>query len=233
MYTPPGTNLRVLNCSGRLDTRRLSALKPGTKKYIGYCPQGKGRYKASSFPQLSGLPVGLIEAAVRAANNSLGNHTWESYQSVKPHLRGCQKVCGIKFSFPMSEEHIFVFEAYLLDLNLKSVTINSYLSALRNWHLTRGHSVTNLRPDVVKALLAGKAHEDAERDREEEGRLPVLIEHLVLLRELLPGENLSESEKAAFWCISVLAFFGSFRICEILPKKARSMIRGWIFCVAT
>ena len=87
----------------------------------------------------------------------------------------------------MTEEQVFVFVAYLLDLNLKSVTINTYLSALRNWHLTRGHSITNLRPDVVKALLSGKANQDAERDREEEGRLPVPVSytHLTLPTILL------------------------------------------------
>ena len=142
---------------------------------------------------------------------------------MKPHLRMCQKVCGINFRFPMTEDQVFIFVAYLLDLNLKSVTINTYLSALRKWHLTRGHCVTNLRADVVKAVLSGKANQDAERDREEDGRLPVLVEHLVLLRELLPDENLSEAEKAAFWCIAMLGFFGSFRICELLPKKARSV----------
>ena len=201
----------------------MPALRPGSRKYTGYCPDSKGKYKATSFPQLNGLPVGLVEAAVRAANNSLGNHSWETYQSVKPHLKMCQKVCGLRFKFPLTEDQVFIFVAYLLDLNLKSTTINTYLSGLRTWHLTRGHCVTNLRPDVIKALLSGKANQDAERDREEEGRLPVLVEHLALLRELLPDENLSDAEKAAFWCIAMLGFFGSFRICELLPKKARSI----------
>ena len=84
MYTPPGIGLRVFKYAGGLDTRRLPNLKPGSKKYTGYCTSGKGRYKASSFPQLNGLPVGLVDAAVRAANNSLGKHTRETYQSVKP-----------------------------------------------------------------------------------------------------------------------------------------------------
>ena len=216
MYTPLG----IASGGSR---RRLPVLKPGSKKYTGYCTNSKGRYEPTSFPQLNGLPVGLVRAAVSAANNSLGNHTWDTYQSVKPHMKMCQKVCGLRFDFPLTEDQVFIFVAYLLDLNLKSSTINTYISGLRTWHLTRGHVITNLRPEVVKALLSGKANEDAERDREEEGRLPVLIEHLALLRELLPVENLSEAEKAAFWCIAMLGFFGSFRICELLPKKARSI----------
>ena len=50
------------------------------------------------------------------------------------------------------------------------------------------------------------------------------MEHLKLLREILPLEkSLSEVEKLALWSIAMLAFFGSFRITELLPKKARTI----------
>ena len=73
-------------------------------------------------------------------------------------------------------------------------------------------------------MLTGQGHEDDDIDRDDVGRMPVLVEHLELLWELLPLDNsMSENEKAAFWSICMLAFFGSFRMSEILTKNARTV----------
>ena len=205
--------------------RREPELVPRKRKYAGYSTFNRGRYSGKSFPQLEGMPLGLTRAAVMAANNSLTSHTWQCYETIKRHVSGCQKTCGIHFSFPFSESNIVVLVAYLLDKgNLKSATINNYLSSIRTWHLTKGYNPVNLRPEVVSVMLAGRANEDDVEAREEENRMPVMLEHLSLLRELLHVETeMPEGQRLAFWCISVLAFFGSFRITEILPKKAKQV----------
>ena len=211
--------------SGVTSRKILPKCVVGYKKYTGYSGHNKGKYTASSFPALVGMPRGLIRSAVCAANNSLTAHTWSCYQSVKKHVRECQIKTGVRFSFPFSEKMATILVAYLLSLGtLKAATIESYLSAVRVWHLTRGHFVHGLRPDIVKSMLTGRGHEDDDIDRDDVGRMPVLIEHLQLLWELLPLDNsMSENERAAFWAISTLAFFGSFRLSELLPKKARQI----------
>ena len=120
---------------------------------------------------------------------------------------------------------VVVLVSYLLSLGtLKAKTIESYLSALRVWHLTKGFFVQNLRPDIVKSLLTGKGHLDDDIDRDDFGRMPVLLEHLDLLHAILPlDKTLTENQKQAFWAICVLAFFGSFRITELLSKNARTI----------
>ena len=197
----------------------------GFKKYAGYTSHNKGKFTSNSFPALSGMPRGLIKSAVCAANNSLTSHTWQCYESVKKHVRACQVATGEKFTFPFSERMSTILVAYLLSLGtLKAATIESYISALRVWHLTRGHFVHNLRPDIIKSMLTGQGHEDDDIDRDDVGRMPVLVEHLELLWELLPlDKSMSENERAAFWSICTLAFFGSFRISEILSKNARTV----------
>ena len=181
----------------------------GFKKYAGFSSHNKGKFTANSFPALSGMPRGLIKSAVCAANNSLMSHTWQCYESIKKNVRACQVATGVKFSFPFSEKMATILVAYLLSLGtLKAATIESYLSALRVWHLTRGHFVHSLRPDIVKSMLTGQGHEDDDIDRDDVGRMPMLIEHLELLWELLPlDKSMSENERSAFWAICVLAFF--------------------------
>jgi len=172
-----------------------------------------------------GLPRALLESAIKAANNSLTSHTWVCYESVKKHIKSCQAFTKRRFSFPFTEQMVVVFVSYLLSLgSLKAKTIESYLSALRVWHLTKGHFVQNLRPDIVKALLTGKGHFDDDIDRDDFGRMPVLLEHLDLLHAILPlDKTLTENNKQAFWAICVMAFFGSFRITELLSKNARTI----------
>ena len=211
--------------SGARDPRRLPKHAPGSKKYGGYTIYSKGKYSMKSFPELEGLPRALVTSAVQAANNSLTSHTWVCYQSVKKHVKACQVYIGRRFSFPFSEQIVVIFVSYLLSLGtLKAKTIESYLSALRVWHLTQGHFVQNLRPDIVKSLLTGKGHLDDEIDRDDFGRMPILIEHLDLLHAILPlDKTLTANQKQAFWAICVLAFFGSFRITELLSKRARTI----------
>ena len=160
----------------------------------------------------------MLDSAIKAANNSLTAHTWVCYEAIKKHIRSCQVYTRKRFSFPFSDQMVIVLVSYLLSLGtLKAKTIESYLSALRVWHLTKGYFVQNLRPDIVKALLTGKGHLDEEIDRDDFGRMPVLIEHLDLLSAILPlDKTLSENQKQAFWAI---IFSSKKKYCTMGPFR--------------
>ena len=197
----------------------------GAAKYSGFCPNPKGKYSSKSFPCLEGLPKSMLEAIIKVSNNSLANGTWRNYGTVKNHLSRCQKMLGKKFRFPMDNDSVLIFVAYLLDRGtMKASTIENHLSALRIWHQTEGHIVQNLRPDIIKVILKGRANEDAIIDRESEERLPVTLELLSLMREiLLADRKTNKTEKLAYWAVACIAFFGSLRLCELLPEKARTI----------
>ena len=90
------------------------------------------------------------------------------------------------------------------------------------WHITKGHIPPNLRPDVVKLMLSGRGHEDDLMDREEDDKVPVYLEHLRLLKTLLARDkSMLAGEKAATWAATTLAFWGSFRLSEILSSHAK------------
>ena len=135
--------------SGASDHRKLPKHAPGSKKYGGYTIYSKGKYSKKSFPELEGLPRALLDSAIEAANNSLTAHTWVCYEVIKKHVRSCQVYTRKRFSFPFTDQMVIVLVSYLLSLGtLKAKTIESYLSDLRVWHLTRGFFVQNLRPDI-------------------------------------------------------------------------------------
>ena len=200
------------------------AHKRGTKKYAGYARGSKtGWYSKASFP--ASIPVDMSRALVKAANNSLTVGTWMSYGSINKHLKECQIATGRRLPFPMTHESVLTLLAYLFErTTLKAATINNLLSALRTAHLTKGHYVHVLRPDIVSSLLKGRANRDASETRRVEERLPVTVDILKMLRLILDlDKNMSEGYKLLIWSVSLMAFWGSLRVGEILSKTARTI----------
>ena len=92
------------------------------------------------------------------------------------------------------------------------------------WHITKGYIPPNLRPEVVKLMLCGRGHEDDVVDREENDKVPVYLEHLRLLRTLLARDtSMLAGEKAATWAVATMAFWGSFRLSELLSSHVKSI----------
>ena len=160
----------------------------------------------------------------RSANYSLAKDTWSSYRTVKRHMERCQRDLNIKFSFPMEANQTLCFIAWLLNRKIKSCTIRCYLSGLRTIHLTKGLDQPALRPPIINSILDGRAHIDTIRKRLENKpvRLPVTVAVLKLLRSTLNDWQESEQMIRLVWAVCLIAFFGGFRIHELLTKNQSS-----------
>ena len=186
---------------------------------------GNGLFSKASFPGLASLPAAITKAAMQCANNSLSEGSWANNKVVLGHLSRCQEHFKIRFHFPMKENEVMTLVLYLREVRrVKSATIENALSAIRIIHLTKGMFISCLRPEVVKLMLRGMSHEDLRLDRAANNRLPVTLEVLVLLEaELEDKEDWSDEYKSMFWSVATLAFFGAFRVGELLSKKANSI----------
>ena len=199
------------------------ALVRGACKHTGYTAYDVGWFSVESFPGLETTPLEIQRAVVQASNNCVTKKTWKTYASVRKHLEMCEDRIGKQFSFPMGEDQLVVFVGYLLSTNrLRSVSIENILSALRMYHLSQGFYSVMLRPDRVKNLLKGRAHQDALEERDKPKRLPVTLGVLELLRLALKlDKDMTGEEKSVIWAISVVAWHGGFRLGELLSKTAR------------
>ena len=212
-------------CAGAEPTLRGAPVhKKGVNKYAGYVAGGKvGWYSKNSFP--ASIPSSLSKALVKAANNSLASSTWMSYGSIHKHLKGCQDYTGKRLQFPFTHESVLTLLGYLFgQTTLKSATINNLMSALRTAHISKGYYLHVLRPDIVSSLLKGRANRDACLARRKVERLPVTVDILNMLGLILElNTQLSRPYKLLVWAVSVIAFWGSFRIGELLSKRARTI----------
>ena len=115
---------------------------------------------------------------------------------------------------------VLAFIGWLISVRkVSSSTISQYLSGLRVIHLKHGVWPSNLRPDMVKAILRG--HEQSEL-KSNVPRLPVTIPVMRLIRKLLEINKMGVSKKRLIWAICCIAFHGSFRVHELLSKDGLS-----------
>lgn len=113
----------------------------GSKKY-----GPSGMYNVDSFRKFD-FGKSVTNILVHAANHSLANKTWATYNTVKNLLEKCENSMKSKFRFPMKQKDILTFISWLLtERRVKSKTIDVYISALRTIHLAKGVLIKELRP---------------------------------------------------------------------------------------
>ena len=180
-----------------------------------------GFFDETSFPGIA-LPHGWKALLANTANHSLCTRTWSVYRTASNLLLKCSQELQIYMSIPLTQDHVLIFTAYLLNRGLKSSTISSYLAGLRQLHLSQGTSIPNIRSDLVSQILKGKTNLDALSPVTKPKRLPVTPSVLRIIKIEIKKCLIPKLDKRLFWLISTLAFHGSFRMGELLCKKSTS-----------
>ena len=119
----------------------------------------------------------------------------------------------------IGKRETLTYVGWLLDVRkVAASTVEKYLSGVRLAHLKAGFTVPALKPDIIKAIIDGKAQSEKIKARLEgkAERLAVTPATLKLLKHELKKCNWSLAKKRLTWLICTLAFNGSFRIGELL-----------------
>ena len=158
------------------------------------------------------------KALAGKANFGLAKNTWATYQTTINHIKTCQLETGKDMSLPFDEVKTLIFVGWMEARGLKSSTMSTYLSGVRNYHINQLLDAPSLRIPLVKLVLKGQKNYDQLQDRMKLGRLPVTISMLKLLKKNLGKVDWPLSEKRLFWSVATLAFAGSFRIHELCSR---------------
>ena len=120
----------------------------------------KGGYSKKTFENYR-LPPSIVQTLVKAANHSLAKSTWKSYQTAENHIKKCEQYTGIKLRFPFGNRETLAYIGWLLEVRkVAASTVEKYMSGVRLAHLKAGFSVPALKPDIVKAIIDGKAQSE-------------------------------------------------------------------------
>ena len=197
--------------------------------FVPLSPREKNRGKYSSQGAFSSrtfkhhnLPASIIVALVAASNFSLAEGTFKSYRTAERHIIRCENDTKVKMRFPFGERETLTYIGWLIkERKVSAQTVEKYLSGIRFVHIKEGYHVPSLRPEIVRSVLTGLAQKekvDIRMGRKAE-RLPVTISVLDLIRHELIKSPWTVAKKRMILTICYIAFFGSFRIHEILARE--------------
>jgi len=157
-------------------------------------------------------------------NFSKADSTWSNYRTVDRLLERCQEEKMTTFDWPMSKDDVLLFIHWLIkDRRLKASTVSNYLAGVRNAHIARGLDPPEIRTVFVNQILKGRENwETIDKTQTstgtEKGRAPMTVALMKKLKLAICRSNLGKSDKFLIWAVSTLAFFGAFRIHELLCK---------------
>lgn len=131
----------------------------------------------------------------------------------------CKKF-NVTSPFPLSERILCCVSAYLADQGLAPQTIKSYLSALRSMQISLGLPDPRDQSSmpILKRVQAGISRARLATNAQPRVRLPITARTLTgIHHHLFTAEH---PDRLVVWAIASTAFFGFFRLGELLPESA-------------
>lgn len=134
---------------------------------------------------------------------------------------------NVSSPFPLSEQLLCAFVAFLADQCLAPQTSKAYLSALRSMQISLGFPDPREHSSlpVLKRVQAGISRARMVKGSPPRIRLPITGQVLCRIGAHLVAS--SDSDKPVLLAIACTAFFGFFRLGELLPNHRRSGVRAY------
>jgi len=184
-------------------------------------PTARCKYSKTTAPfnnifedeKLSDLAADLIRA-------SLAESTWRKHTSAHNCLKEFAKQNNITITWPLDHSLTCNFAAWAISSKgLKCSTVNSYLSSLSTIHELKGHEGKNCTNYLTKRVIQGAQNLEFYNDKQVESRKVMSLPLLKILGHEIAISDWSENSKQVIFTAAVVAFFGAFRMGEILHKS--------------
>ena len=160
----------------------------------------------------------------------LAPSTQKTYHAAMKRFHSFCCCFNVTNPFPVTEQLLCSFVAYLADDGLAPQTCKSYLAAVRNMQISLGLPDPRAQSSlpILKRVQAGISRARILKGAQSRIRLPITAHILGRIQELLLAS--SNPEKNVVWTIACIAFFGFFRLGELLPTSARSFTPATHLC---
>ena len=221
-------------------TPRAFVFSRNGKTIVRKAPTGPKPIKPSKFNTLPGkivlggnalptdAPANLKVMSQSLFNASVSGKTAKGYEGTERKIKHLEAQIGRTFRWPLDSKDLNLFVAHLVSQKTKNGkrvkpgTIKKHMSGIRRIALSKGIPTPDKIPDLTKTLLKGHKNlcHDPQLAVDEATHRPVSIPLLRLI-----GHSLSkhwegtQQDKLTFWTICKVAFWGSFRVGEILSEN--------------
>ena len=152
--------------------------------------------------------------------HGLAQSTQKSYAVATRRFHAFCVKFNVCTPFPVSENLLCCFAAHLADEGLAPQTTKSYLAAVRNLQISLGLPDPRDQSSlpILKRVLAGISRARLAHQLPPRVRLPITGSLLTRIHTALHSS--SHPEKILLWAIASVAFFGFFRLGELLVAAA-------------
>ena len=173
-------------------------------------------------------PANLRMVSENLFNASVSDKTAKGYECTERKIKHLETQIGRTFQWPLDTRDLNLIVAHLVahtkkdGKRIKPGTVKKHLSGIRRIALSKGIPTPEKVPDITKTLMKGHKNlcHDPQSVVVEATHRPVSIPLLRLIAHSLSKHwKGSQQDKLTFWTVCKVAFWGSFRIGEILPEN--------------
>ena len=152
----------------------------------------------------------------RYFREGLAPSTRQSYDSASKRFHTFCTLYNIMSPFPVTEHLLCCFAAHLVDEGLSPQTVKAYLAGVRNMQLSLGLPDPRDQSSLplLRRVQAGISRVRLQQGASAQIRLPVTPALLRRIRDHLDAT--SHPERLVLWAVACTAFFGFFRLGELL-----------------
>jgi site-specific recombinase XerD len=143
--------------------------------------------------------------------------SWRSYKSAFNVFQNFRSSYGLTSHWPAEQQHIVLFVSYCFEKGLSPKTIRTYISGLNYMHKMKGWY------DIYSIFMIKKLLEGCSRTRKTmDTRAPITYNLLVIIVRQLHKVCNSAYESTLFSALFVLAYYGLFRVSELVSTNINS-----------
>ncbi len=126
---------------------------------------------------------------------------------------------GFMVAWPIPIESLRAYVGWSLKTKkLTPSTVKQYLSDLKNFHLLRGLPTKHFDDFFLASMIRGAENMSLYANLTKQARLVMSFPLLKILGHEIATSNWSDESKRVFWGACCIAFFGSFRMGELLSN---------------
>ena len=179
--------------------------------------------KYSSCPSSSRLTAGFPAETQHLLEAAFCQATWRKHEAAFNCFKKFEDSTLSHTHWPIPINVLYSFTTWACNIKkLKSSTVESYLSSLKTIHSLRLLDCAAFDNFVLKSILRGKENLEIYSLEGKPSRKVMNLHTLKLLGHEIAISNWEENSKQTVWSAFTLAFFGSFRMGEILSQSESS-----------
>lgn len=156
--------------------------------------------------------------------HSVSNSTWKKHGSAWNSLEQFHKKFNMALNLPIDTKTARAYTTWALsEKNLQPSTIESYLSSIMTVQKISGYNCENFSSDkCIQLLLKGGENVLMLRGKRNPSRLAMNKYLLRVFGHKISVENWDDMSKQVLWTASVVSFYTSCRMGEIVPTSKHS-----------